>query len=99
MTAQVPYTDKHFWNYSIPSYAVEDIREYLAVTHDPWIPFLQWLRRHEENANLAPNSFFGSNGTVPMAKEKDTLGKLFEKYRGERCQAEFCFHTDGVLRS
>ena len=37
----------------------------------------------EGNANAALNSYFGSNGTVPMAKEKDALAKLFEKYRGE----------------
>ena len=29
------------------------------------------------------NSYFGSNGTVPLAKEKDVLLKLFEKYRGK----------------
>jgi hypothetical protein len=28
-------------------------------------------------------SYFGSNGTAPMTKEKDALSKLFEKYRGK----------------
>jgi hypothetical protein len=28
------------------------------------------------------HSYFAQNGSAPLAKEKDTLGKLFEKYRG-----------------
>jgi hypothetical protein len=36
----------------------------------------------EQNANPKANSYFASNGSAPLAKEKDTLGKLFEKYRG-----------------
>ena len=35
------------------------------------------------NANFPSNSYFASNGTAPLAKEKDALGKLFEKYRGQ----------------
>ena len=34
------------------------------------------------NANSKFNSYFASNGSAPLAaKEKDSLGKLFEKYR------------------
>jgi hypothetical protein len=36
----------------------------------------------EQNANPKANSYFASNGSAPLAKEKDNLGKLFEKYRG-----------------
>jgi hypothetical protein len=36
-----------------------------------------------QNANSRFNSYFASNGSAPLAaKEKDSLGKLFEKYRG-----------------
>jgi hypothetical protein len=33
-------------------------------------------------ADNHPHSYFAQNGSAPLAKEKDTLGKLFEKYRG-----------------
>jgi hypothetical protein len=35
-----------------------------------------------QNANPKTNSYFASNGSAPLAKEKDSLAKLFEKYRG-----------------
>jgi hypothetical protein len=35
-----------------------------------------------QNANPKINSYFASNGSAPLAKEKDSLAKLFEKYRG-----------------
>ena len=51
--------------------------DYLVMPYDEWLS-----RRFGRNANGFRNSYFGSNGTPPMAKEKDALGKLFEKYRG-----------------
>jgi len=38
--------------------------------------------RPETNANPKDNSYFASNGSAPLAKDKDSLAKLFEKYRG-----------------
>jgi hypothetical protein len=52
--------------------------DHLVMSYDEWL-----RRRVGGNADWSPNSYFGSNGTPPMAKEKDALGKLFEKYRGK----------------
>jgi len=38
--------------------------------------------RFSRVADNHPHSYFAQNGSAPLAKEKDTLGKLFEKYRG-----------------
>jgi hypothetical protein len=43
--------------------------------NDPIIRFVRDADNH-------PHSYFAQNGSAPLAKEKDTLGKLFEKYRG-----------------
>jgi hypothetical protein len=42
----------------------------------------QVLLEAKQNADSKTNSYFASNGSAPLAKERDTLGKLFEKYRG-----------------
>jgi hypothetical protein len=36
----------------------------------------------KQNADSQPNSYFASNGSAPLAKERDTLAKLFDSYRG-----------------
>ncbi len=41
--------------------------------------------------NTDVNSFYASNGSVGFAKETDSLGKLFEQYRGQ--SAVFTPHT------
>jgi hypothetical protein len=46
------------------------------------------------NANFPSNSYFASNGTAPLAKEKDALGKLFEKYRGQT----YCLNVESLLK-
>jgi hypothetical protein len=48
--------------------------------------FEDFMRMHRQASANFPHSYFGSNGTPPMAKEKDALGKLFEKYRGKQRQ-------------
>ena len=43
--------------------------------------------RHGQNADPKSNSYFASTGSAPLAKEKDSLAKLFEKYRGKHLPA------------
>ena len=66
------------------SNSMEDIEEYLRSGEGYNMAFDEWIRRKRlRNADQSRYSYFGSNGTAPMAKEKDALGKLFEKYRGK----------------
>jgi hypothetical protein len=47
-----------------------------------WDTILQSMQS-DQITNSEVNSYFASNGSAPLAaKEKDSLGKLFEKYRG-----------------
>jgi hypothetical protein len=40
------------------------------------------LPKVKQNADSKATSYFAQNGSAPLAKERDTLDKLFEKYRG-----------------
>jgi hypothetical protein len=60
-----------------------EIQEPSQPKHEPKFDF---TFEREQIANSKANSYFASNGSAPLAKEKDTLAKLFEKYRGEHAQ-------------
>jgi hypothetical protein len=45
-------------------------------------PNTKWKLGTGQDANPEAHSYYASNGSAPLAKEKDILGKLFEKYRG-----------------
>ena len=48
-----------------------------------WVNGRRELERWHFANQPSLHSYFGSNGTAPMTKEKDALSKLFEKYRGK----------------
>lgn len=60
-------------------------KSYMALLSDrfvDWDTILQSIQS-DQITNSDFNSYFASNGSAPLAaKEKDSLGKLFEKYRG-----------------
>ncbi len=41
------------------------------------------LHGSKSGADKHKISYFGSNETVPVAKDRDAIGKLFEKYHGQ----------------
>ncbi|KAE8450917.1 hypothetical protein EG329_005357 [Mollisiaceae sp. DMI_Dod_QoI] len=54
--------------------------QFTQITGTPEKTALRYLKASNWKLDAAVNSYFGSNDTAPVAKDRDAIGKLFEKY-------------------